>query len=80
MSAPKKPDDALLNEMHGVLTQQLLARIKSGEATAADFNVARQLLKDNNIQAVPVKDSPLQKLTDAIPEFEDDDAIPQHSH
>lgn len=79
MSAPK-PGDALLNEMHGVLTQKLLDRIKSGDATAADFNVARQLLKDNNIQAVPVKDSPLQKLTDAIPAFEDDDPIPQHSH
>ena len=40
-----------LKELHDVLTQQLLDRVKSKDAKASDLNVARQFLKDNGIEA-----------------------------
>jgi hypothetical protein len=45
----------------------LLNRIKAGEATAADLNVARQLLKDNGINAIPTKDNGLGQLARQLP-------------
>lgn len=48
----------------------LLARIRDKTATASDLAVARALLRDNAIQAKPVKDSPLGNLAASIPQFE----------
>lgn len=46
-----------LDEIHAqlalALPAALLKRIKDGEATAADLNVARQYLKDNGVQSTP---------------------------
>ena len=41
--------ETLLAELLEETTRQLLARIKAGEASPADFKNARELLKDNNI-------------------------------
>ena len=51
-----------LKELHGVLAEELLKRVKDPEAKSSDLNVARQFLRDNNIDAVPTQDSPLSKL------------------
>ena len=56
-----------LKELHEVLATELLKRVKDPEAKSADLNVARQFLKDNNIDAVPVDNSPLKKLIDELP-------------
>ena len=56
-----------LKELHDVLTQQLLDRVKSENAKASDLNVARQFLKDNGIEALPVDNSPLKSLVDELP-------------
>lgn len=56
-----------LDEMHTALIKAVLARIKSGEATAADFNVARQLLRDNGVSALATPGSPLEALTKNLP-------------
>ena len=56
-----------LKELHEVLANELLKRVKDPDAKSADLNVARQFLKDNNIDAVPVEDSPLQKLIEELP-------------
>jgi hypothetical protein len=40
----------------------LLQRILSGDATAADLNVARQLLKDNGISCIATGKNPLGQL------------------
>ena len=56
-----------LKELHEVLATELLKRVKDPEAKSADLNAARQFLKDNNIDAVPVEDSPLQKLIEELP-------------
>ena len=41
--------DKIMEMLHKELTEDLLSRVKSGAATAAELNVARQLLKDNGI-------------------------------
>jgi len=56
-----------LKELHEVLANELLKRVSNPEAKSADLNVARQFLKDNNIDAVPVDDSPLRKLIEELP-------------
>lgn len=59
--------DDKLKELHETLAKILLERVKDPEAKSSDLNVARQFLKDNNIDAVPVEDSPLQKLLEELP-------------
>ena len=56
-----------LKELHAVLAEKLLEKVKDPECKSADLNVARQFLKDNGIDAVPTEDSPLQKLIDEMP-------------
>ncbi len=38
-----------LEKLGGLLVDRLIDRIRSGEATPSDLNVARQLLRDNEI-------------------------------
>ena len=57
----------LLEELHNETAKLLLDRIKSGEATAADISVARQFLKDNGIDSVSFKDSPISNLAAVLP-------------
>ena len=59
--------DTKLRELHGILAEKLLEKVKDPECKSADLNVARQFLKDNGIDAVPTEDSPLQKLIDEMP-------------
>tara|TARA_R100000329_G_C7424794_1_gene149303 strand:+ start:166 stop:402 length:237 start_codon:yes stop_codon:yes gene_type:complete len=59
--------DKILEDLHKTLAQELLDRIKSGEEKASVLNVARQFLKDNGIEAIPVADSPLKSLIDELP-------------
>ena len=70
MPAPpstKKGTLDLLAEVLDGSTRLLLERIKSGEATAADLNVARQLLKDNGINAIPTRDNGIGRLAQELP-------------
>jgi hypothetical protein len=48
-AAPQKE----LQLLHKSLATALAQRLASGEATAAELNVVRQFLKDNNIDAMP---------------------------
>ena len=59
--------DSKLKELHGVLAEELLKRVKDPEAKSSDLNVARQFLRDNGIDAVPTNDSPLSKLIEELP-------------
>jgi len=59
--------DKNLKELHGVLANELLKRVKDPEAKASDLNVARQFLKDNGIEAIPTDNSPLKALVDELP-------------
>ena len=59
--------DSKLKELHGVLAEELLKRVKDPKAKSADLNVARQFLRDNGIDAVPTEDNPLGKLLEELP-------------
>ncbi|SCW77011.1 hypothetical protein SAMN02927900_04750 [Rhizobium mongolense subsp. loessense] len=63
----------ILAQLHEEMAQKLLDKVRSGEVTAAELNVARQFLKDNNIDAVPKEGSPLKSLADDLPFTGDDD-------
>ena len=59
-----------LDNLHVELAQLLLDKIRSGEAKASDLNVARQFLKDNGFEGLPVDNTPLKDLVDELP-FDD---------
>ncbi len=59
-----------LHTMQGLLIDEFIRRIESGEATPSDLNAARQLLKDNGVHAQIKNDNPLLKLVENLP-FED---------
>ena len=63
----------LLQNLHTVLIENLLDKVKSGEAKAGDLNVARQLLKDNGIECIPTKKNPMEDLMSSLPDL---DVIP----
>ena len=62
-----------LSELHSEITNDLLVRVKSGEATAAELTAAIRFLKDNGIDTNMTKGSPLESLAKTLP-FEDPDA------
>ena len=62
-----------LESLHSVLTSVLLDRVKSPEAKAGDLNVARQFLKDNGVECLPVEKNPMQELMENLPDL---DAVP----
>ena len=59
--------DKKLKELHAVLAEKLLQKVKDPDAKSSDLNVARQFLRDNGIDAVPTQDSPLTKLIEELP-------------
>ena len=63
----------MMASLHKTLAENLPLRIKDPEAKSADLNVARQFLKDNGIDALPVEGSPLSDLVATLPDFSDAD-------
>ncbi len=57
----------VLETLHTAVAEDLLAKIQSGEATAADLSVARAFLKDNGIDSVAFADSPIANIAAALP-------------
>ena len=64
-----------LKDLHEVLAEELLKRVKDPEAKASDLNVARQFLKDNGIEAIPIDNSPLKSLVDELPFNTEEDLV-----
>ena len=58
-----------LESLHTVLVQELLDRIRAGDAKPSDLNVARQFLKDNGIECLPVPESPFGDLMASLPDL-----------
>lgn len=67
----------VLGKLHDVLTQQLLDKIESGEATAADMAVARGLLKDNHITCIPAESTAISALEQRLKEREQKRKFPR---
>jgi len=67
--------DKQLEQLHSDLTIRLLEKIKDPEVKASDLNVARQFLKDNGIESLPIDNSPLKSLVDELPFADLDEEI-----
>jgi len=61
------------NELHGLVTKELIDRIKSGVATTQDIKAAADWLAKNNVTGLPVSGSPLAELFATLPEIELED-------
>ncbi len=67
--------DELGAQLHLELFRIALDRIKSGEATAADLNVARQLLKDNGIDGTTKQNPHMIPLAEVVLPYNEEDNL-----
>ena len=67
---PKKATEDKFNELHNLVTEDFLRRVKSGEATTQDLKAACDWLKTNDITGVPFEGTPLDKLAKVIPQVD----------
>ena len=65
----KRATEATFDTLHKLVTDEFVARIKSGEATTADLRAATDWLDKNDITGVAVVGSPLSSLAGLIPEL-----------
>lgn len=68
----KRASEDVLGSLHEAVATTLLAKITSGEATPAELNAAIKFLQNNGIEAVMAEGSTLDKLAQALPQFDDD--------
>ena len=64
---PKKATEDKFNELHNLVTEDFLRRVRSGEASTADLTAACDWLKTNDITGVAYDGSPLDKLNKILP-------------
>jgi len=68
--AKNKATEDMFNELHNMVTQELLHRIKSGEASTADLKAACDWLAKNDISGVAYDGNPLDKLATVLPKVD----------
>jgi len=68
-----RANEDAFDELHGLLTNELITRIKSGTATTSDLKAAADWLSKNNVTGVAADGSPLAGLAGLIPELTFDD-------
>ena len=64
---PKKATEDKFNELHNLVTEDFLRRVRSGEASTADLKAACDWLKTKDITGVAFDGSPLDKLSKILP-------------
>ncbi len=64
---PKKATEDKFNELHNLVTEDFLRRVRSGEASTQDLKAACDWLKTNDITGVAYEGSPLDKLNKILP-------------
>ena len=64
---PKKATEEKFNELHNLVTEDFLRRVRSGEATTQDLKAACDWLKTNDVTGVAYEGSPLDKLNKILP-------------
>ena len=70
--------EEILQSLFDAVADDLLIKIKSGEAKPADLAVAVKFLKDNNITCVPTDGYSLEELMKSMP-FTTEDKLPYNS-
>ena len=68
--AKNKATEDMFNELHNIVTQELLNRIKSGEATTQDLKAACDWLAKNDISGVAMEGNSLDKLAAIMPKVD----------
>ena len=63
----KKATEEQFNELHSLVTEEFLKRVRSGTATTQDLKAACDWLKTNDISGIAYEGSPLEKLNSLIP-------------
>jgi len=66
----KKAAEEKFNELHNLVTEDFLKRVKSGEASTQDLKAACDWLKANDITGVAYEGSPLDKLVKVMPKVD----------
>ncbi len=67
---PKKATEDKFNELHNLVTEDFLKRVRSGEASTQDLKAACDWLKTNDITGVPHEGSALDQLAKVIPQVD----------
>ena len=67
---PKKATEDKFNELHNLVTEDFLQRVRSGQATTQDLKAACDWLKTNDITGVAYEGSPLDKLNKILPKVD----------
>ncbi len=68
----KKATEDQFNELHSLVTEEFLQRVKSGTASTQDLKAACDWLKINDISGVAYEGSALDKLASVIPKVDPD--------
>ena len=63
----KKATEQQFNELHNLVTDEFLKRVKSGTATTQDLKAACDWLKTNDVSGVAYEGSALDKLAKVMP-------------
>ena len=66
----KKATEDQFNELHNLVTQEFLTRVKSGEASTADLKAACDWLKTNDISGIAIEGNPLAQLANIMPQVD----------
>lgn len=67
MAKKFKATEEQFNELHQLVTEEFLARVKSGEATTQDLKAACDWLKTNDISGIASEGNSLGKLANLMP-------------
>jgi hypothetical protein len=70
MANKNKATESMFNELHNIVTLELLNRIKSGDASTADLKAACDWLHKNDISGVAYEGNPLEKLASIMPKVD----------
>ena len=65
-----KAKEEKFDELHSLVTNEFLNRVRSGEATTQDLKAACDWLKTNDITGVAYEGSPMDKLTRILPKVD----------
>ena len=65
-----KAKEEKFDELHNLVTNEFLKRVRSGEATTQDLKAACDWLKTNDITGVALEGTALDKLASIIPKVD----------
>ena len=68
----KKATEDQFNELHSLVTEEFLQRVRSGTATTQDLKAACEWLKTNDISGIAYDGNPLDKLANILPKVDPD--------